>query len=75
MEVITMSSLFGKETEEVAARLTLALSIAVNRLGNVRGHKQFVTELFRYAYIDGDAQHRETWSLDWPLMRVESIGP
>jgi hypothetical protein len=33
-----------------------------------------VTAFFRVAYAEGDAQHRERWSLDWPEMRVESIG-
>jgi hypothetical protein len=33
-----------------------------------------VTALFCAAYAEGDAQHRERWSLDWPEMRVESTG-
>lgn len=42
--------------------------------GPFDGHKEFVTALFRAAYAEGDVQHRERWSLDWPEMRVESIG-
>jgi hypothetical protein len=51
-------------------RLTMALALAVHRHGNVQGHRDFVTSLFRYAYRDGDAQDRDTWTLDWPAMRV-----
>ena len=73
VDVIWMA--YTDEAKEVAARLVLALSVAVDRLGNAAGHKDFVTQVFRYAYREGDAQHRETWSLDWPQMRVASIGP
>lgn len=44
----------------------------MEQLGEVAGHKHFVTQLFRYAYRDGDARHRENWSLDWPQESIPS---
>jgi hypothetical protein len=73
MDVIAYSSL-TEERKEVAAQLTRALATAIQKLGYVGGHKYFVTQLFRNAYKDGDFNHRDKWSLDWPKMQVESIG-
>jgi hypothetical protein len=55
-----------QERSEAAAQLILALAIAVYQHGTVGGHKEFVTALFSAACTEGDVQHRERWSLDWP---------
>jgi hypothetical protein len=58
------------EERRAAALLKIWLSLCIRDYGVVKGHKVFVTGLFRVAYKDGDQQHRETWYANWPEMRA-----
>jgi hypothetical protein len=58
------------EERRAAAELKIWLVLCIEKKGVKEGHKQFVTNLFRAAYKDGDQQHRETWYADWPEMRA-----
>jgi hypothetical protein len=58
------------DEREAAARLKIWLMLCLQDYGLLKGHRTFVTGLFRLAYKDGDQQHRETWYANWPEMRA-----
>src|SRR6185436_5754078 len=62
-----------EEKKKVVANLTLFMAWAVKKFGQVKGHKYFVTHLYRMSYKEGLFDHldHKKWCLNWPTIGVE----